>query len=114
MPDKNIVVLPAASRDIDSATDHYYEEGSEALASRWTRDVETALRHIASFAATGSPRYAAVLGIAQLRVWPVKRFPYLIFYFDRTASVDIVRVLHERRDLPATLQTAESEAGADK
>jgi toxin ParE1/3/4 len=37
-------------------------------------------------------------------MWPVRRFPYLIFYLETEDRVDVWRPLHNRRDIPASLQ----------
>jgi toxin ParE1/3/4 len=34
----------------------------------------------------------------------VKRFPHLVFYFERQDHVDVARVLHGKRDLAARLR----------
>jgi len=39
-------------------------------------------------------------------VWRLRRFPYLVFYLTHPTHVDVVRVLHEARDIPAVLQKA--------
>jgi toxin ParE1/3/4 len=36
-----------------------------------------------------------------LRSWPLTRFPYLVFYFERDDCVDVWRVLQAQRDIPA-------------
>jgi len=35
------------------------------------------------------------------------RFPHLVFYFERDDYIDVWRVLHGRRDIPAWMQAAE-------
>jgi hypothetical protein len=34
---------------------------------------------------------------------PIRRFPHLVFYFERPDWVDVVRVLHGSRDIPSAL-----------
>lgn len=53
------------------------------------------------------PRYATRTNTPGLRFWQVKRFPYLIFYVEREDHVDVWRVLHGQRDIPAWLQIEE-------
>lgn len=100
---KAAVLLPLADWDIREAIQYYRKEGGSALAKRWAKSVETAIRHIAANPGTGSLRYQSLLSIPDLRFWPVERFPYLIFYIERQTCVEIWRVLHGRRDLPAWL-----------
>ena len=39
-----------------------------------------------------------------LRFRPVGKFPYLIFYVETEADIDVWRVLHGARDIPAWMQ----------
>ncbi len=59
--------------------------------------------HIARHPGTGSLRYAHELDLAGLRFWPLRRYPYLVFYFPQPDHIDVWRVLHGARDLPAWL-----------
>jgi toxin ParE1/3/4 len=36
-----------------------------------------------------------------LRFWPLKRYPYFVFYLERETHIDVWRVLHAERDIPA-------------
>lgn len=63
--------------------------------------IEAACRHIAGHPASGSLRYSHELHLPGLRAWPVKRYPHLIFYIERQGHVDVWRVLHGHRDIPA-------------
>jgi toxin ParE1/3/4 len=104
MSGKPLVLLPQAERDIGDAMEHYQREGGATLAARWADAVEAALRYIGEHPATGSARYAAQLKLAGLRFWPVRRFPYLIFYVERAGCVDLWRILHAKRNIPAWLR----------
>ena len=63
--------------------------------------LEQAYTHISRHPASGSPRYAHELNLRGLKVWPLKRYPYLVFYMDGGEWVDVWRVLHAERDIPA-------------
>jgi toxin ParE1/3/4 len=63
--------------------------------------LERAYAHIGKHPATGSPRYAHELNIPDLRSWPLHKYPYLVFYVERVDSIDVWRVLHMKRDIPA-------------
>ena len=91
-----------ADQDVADAVDHYFNE-SPALALRFVDALEQACRHSQKRPATGSPRYAHELDIPGLRCWPLKRFPYLVFYSERSDAIEIWRVLHGRRDIPLWL-----------
>jgi toxin ParE1/3/4 len=97
---KRLLLHPRASRDLHEISQYYQDEGGtlplEALRSEVTR----ALRHISRAPGTGSPRYRPLLQVTDLRLWRLTKFPHLVFYLDRESSVHVVRVIHERRDIP--------------
>lgn len=101
MKAKAIVPREVASRDVDEAIDHYLAEGAAQAALDFIDALESAYAHIVRQPASGSPRYAHELNLPGLRSWPMTRFPYLIFYFERDDCVDVWRVLHGQRDIPA-------------
>ena len=39
-----------------------------------------------------------------LRSWPLRGYPYLVFYVERDDHVDVWRLLHAERDIPAWLR----------
>jgi len=98
---KPVVPRELANLDVDEAIGHYLSEGSEQAALGFIDALELAYVHIGRHPATGSPRYAHELDLPGLRSWPLKRFPYLVFYVERDDQVDVWRVLHGQRDIPA-------------
>ena len=103
---KGIVPREFANRDVEAAIDHYLVEASAKVALGFVDKLEKAYAHIARHPASGSPRYAHQLGLADLRFWPLGRYPYLIFYIERDEHIDVWRVLHEQRDIPAWMNEA--------
>ena len=103
MKDKPVVLRSRADEDIRDAVEYYRGEGGPDVAERFVDALEVAFGHIARHPATGSLRYAVELEISGIRCWPVKRFPYLLFYVDRDDHIDVWRVLHARQDIPAWL-----------
>jgi toxin ParE1/3/4 len=101
---KPVVLRERAQRDIDGALENYLTETGSAVALDFIDALEDARRQIGAQPATGSPRYAHELDIPGLRFRTVKRFPYLVFYVEREAEVDVWRVLHGARDIPAWMQ----------
>ena len=69
--------------------------------------LERAYRPIARHPASGSPRYAQELDVPGLRAWPLKRYPHLVFSVERDDHIDVWRVLHSQRDLPAWMREPE-------
>lgn len=86
---------------MDEAVEHYLAEGAEQAALGFIDALERACGHIGRHPATGSPRYAHELDLPGLRVWPLKRYPHLVFYVERKDRIDVWRVLHGQRDIPA-------------
>jgi toxin ParE1/3/4 len=93
-----------ATQDVRDAAAHYADGADPATARRFIDAVEQAFILIARQPGIGSPRYAVDLDLPGLRARPVEQFPYLIFYFEHTDHVDVVRILHARRHIPANLQ----------
>ena len=93
-----------ANRDIDETLGYYLNEGADAAALDFIDALEQAYAHIARHPATGSMQYAHELNLPGLRIWPMKRFPYLVFYVEHESHIDVWRVLHGKRDIPNWLQ----------
>jgi toxin ParE1/3/4 len=91
-----------ADTDVTEAIDYYLLEAPNA-ALRFVDALENAYRHIRRHPGTGSPRYAHELNLPGLRAWPLKRFPYLVFYREVPEHIEVWRVLHGQRDIPAWL-----------
>lgn len=93
-----------ATQDLRDAAAHYAGEVDPATARRFIDAVEEAFALIARQPGIGSPRYAVELDLPGLRARLVERFPYLIFYFQHTDHIDVLRILHAGRDIPTSLQ----------
>ena len=98
---QRVVPRAFANRDVEEAIDHYLVEASAKLAMGFVDELEKAYGHIARHPALGSPRYAHQLGLADMRFWSLGRYPCLVFYVEREEHIDVWRVLHEQRDIPA-------------
>jgi toxin ParE1/3/4 len=98
---KALVQRALALGDVDLAITHYLEQDTEAAALGFVDALERAYAHISKHPATGSPRYAHELSIPELRSWPLSKYPYLAFYVEQTDHIDVWRVLHMKRDIPA-------------
>lgn len=101
---KPIIPRIIAQRDVEDAVDHYLNEASEHAALGFIDALEQAYKHITRHPATGSTRYAHELDLPGLRSWPLKHYPFLIFYVEQSSHIDIWRVLHGQRDIPSWLR----------
>jgi toxin ParE1/3/4 len=99
-----------ADLDVVEALDRYLGE-SVAAAEGFVNALERAFAHIRRAPATGSPRWAHELQIPGLRSWPCGRYPHLVFYLPLPDRIEVWRVLHSKRDIPAWLSD-EGESGA--
>ena len=107
MKAKPVVPREQTRGDVEDALAHYLAEDAEAAALGFIDALERAYGHIGRHPATGSPRYAHALNLPDLRSWPLTRYPYLVFYVERSDHIDVWRVLHGRRDIPAWMQDPE-------
>ena len=104
MSAKPVVPRELARQDIDEAIAYYMSQDAEQAALGFIDELERALTHIGRHPGTGSPRYAHELDLPGLRCWPLRRYPYLIFYVERDDHVDVWRVLQGQRDIPQWMQ----------
>ncbi len=103
MKSKRPISRPQASRDVDEAIDYYLHEAGIDVALGFVDSLEKTYLHLSRYPQTGSSRYAHELDLPGLRMWPLKAYPYLIFYLEQPDHLDIWRVLHSQRDIPAWL-----------
>lgn len=104
MKAKAVVPREQANRDVDEAVAYYLGEGAAQAALGFIDALEKTYTDIARHAGTGSPRYAHELNLPGLRVWPLRHYPYLVFYVEYPDHIDIWRVLHGQRDIPSWMQ----------
>lgn len=107
---KRVVRREQADIDVEDIATYYLEEGAEAAALGFLDALDRAYAHIGRNPATGSPRYAHELNLPGLRAWPLTRYPHLVFYVERADHIEVWRVLHGQRDIPAWLSGADDAA----
>ena len=92
-----------AADDVRVATAYYLKEaGGRAVARRFAASFAAQIERIGEYPAAGSPRFAGLLGIPNLRSMPIESFPFTVFYIVSDQEVTIMRVLHNSRDIPCT------------
>ncbi|WP_424624892.1 type II toxin-antitoxin system RelE/ParE family toxin [Achromobacter marplatensis] len=101
MKGKPVIPRLQANEDIDTAIAYYSDQASEQVALGFIDALERAYSHLSRHAATGSSKYAHELDLPGLQSWPLTRYPYLIFYVDCPSHIDVWRVLHQQRNIPA-------------
>lgn len=105
---KPVVPRDLARRDVEEAIEHYLGEAGDQVALGFVDALERAYRHIGRHAPSGSSRYAVDLRLAGLRAWPLRGFAHVVFYVETTEYIDVWRVLHGARDIPAWMQETHS------
>jgi toxin ParE1/3/4 len=98
-----LVLRERADSDIAQAVEYYLADSADA-ALGFLASLERAFGLIAQSPAAGSTRYATLLDIPGLRFRVCMRYPYLVFYLEQIEHIDVWRVLHAQRDLPAHLE----------
>ena len=101
---KAVVPRERAKRDAEEAIDYYLGENAPDAALGFVDALERAYSHIGRHPGSGSSRYAHELNLPGLRFWPLQKYPHLIFYAERSDHVDVWRILHGHRDIPAWMQ----------
>ncbi len=91
----------AAEQDIAEAVDHHRDEGGPEVALDFVDALEATIADLYDHPLIGTLRFAFELDIPDLRSWPLQRFPYVVFSMPDDDRIDIWRVLHARRDIPA-------------
>lgn len=104
MKAKPVIPREQANRDVDEAVAHYLNEAGESVAVGFIDALEKAYGHIGRNPTTGSPRYAHELNLPGLLAWPLTRYPHLVFCVEHSDHIDVWRVLHCQRDIPAWMQ----------
>ncbi len=108
MKSKPVIPREQANRDVHEAIAYYLGEATESVALAFVDALENAYTQIGRRPAAGSPRYAHELNLPGLRSWPLKRYPYLIFYVECAEHIDIWRVLHGKRDIAEWMRQPET------
>jgi toxin ParE1/3/4 len=98
-PDRVAVWALAAQQDVDDIWDYYALNVSEEAAGRLVREIEAAAERVARLPLTGSPRQRLLPGLRCVRAPP-----YLVFYRIVAGAIEVIRVLHERRDLDVAFE----------
>lgn len=104
MTHKLVVPRELANRDVDDTIAWYLSEGTEQAALDFIAALEKAYGHIGRHPASGSSWYAHELNLPGLHSWPLAKYPHLVFYVVNANHVDVWRVLHGERDIPAWMK----------
>lgn len=103
MARKTVVHRRKAENDIDSAITYYLTEAGTEVAFEFVAQLENLIDLISKHPAIGSAYYANALQIDGLRHLPFKKFPYVVFYVEYERHIEVIRILHQKTDIPSWL-----------
>ena len=96
---------PRAEEDLVEGARYYAQQGGAALGERVFEAALGALKTIQRMPGLGSPRLGQLCEVPGLRSWRVTDFPLQWFYFETEGSLDVVRLLGDREDILAILDS---------
>jgi toxin ParE1/3/4 len=96
MPSASLPVVrsPEADEDLIEIWAYLAHEASDRVADNQLRDIEKACSTLKNWPYSGRKRDELLPGLRSIPV-----HPYIVFYRVREDAVEIVRVLHGRRDI---------------
>ncbi len=89
----NIVVHPEAEVDIEDAADYTIEQGGRDQAPRYVGDIPNVIDRLAINGLRYPEEWEAYPGLRRMRSGH-----HFIFFLIEDEKIDVVRVMHERRD----------------
>ena len=89
-----VVWSPRANRDLQDIWRHFARAATREIADRLLRDIAATAHRVSERPLIGRPREELLVGLRSIRV-----APYTVFYRVADRRIEIVRVLHERRNL---------------
>jgi len=88
-----------AERDVEECFVYIGKESLDA-GVRFLVAAEESFEFLAKMPHIGSPREFRSTRLRNIRMWPVKGFEdYLIFYRPTDEGIEVLRVLHSKRDI---------------
>jgi toxin ParE1/3/4 len=93
---RRVIWAPKARRDLLNVWDYYERVASEEIADKLLREIDQAAMRLADDALRWKARDEVLPGLRSVLV-----NPYTIFYRVNDEQVEIVRVLHGRRNFAA-------------
>jgi toxin ParE1/3/4 len=103
----HIRLRPAAERDIEELADYLAAQASLATGLRYRDAVRQTLLLLAEQPELGARFRASNPRLQEVRFWPVRGFAeHVLFYRFIEGSIEVLRVLHGKRDLDAILKNA--------
>ncbi|MBU1722867.1 MAG: type II toxin-antitoxin system RelE/ParE family toxin [Gammaproteobacteria bacterium] len=104
-------IRPQAESDIDEIIT-WLLENNPAEATRFVMELRDTFELLAENPLIGATRQYRLPALRGIRMFPLKKYSaYLIFYLNSQDTLEIVRVLHGRRDLQGLFNDSDESAG---
>lgn len=105
-----LFIQSSAEQDILRQIEWYSEQGLPDVARRFGIAVRFSVEALLKAPFAGSSRSTSNPQLADLRTWPVAGFDaFRVYYIARADDVQIVRILHGRRDVDAIVEEQDVE-----
>ena len=80
----------------------YIAQDSIQAAERFLEATENAFHFLAESPGAGARRTFKDPDLSDIRMWPIRGFDkHLVFYREDPSGIEVIRVLHAARDIPA-------------
>lgn len=99
---RRLIWAPSAEQDLHEIWRYFARVASEHIADKLLRDIAQTAGRLGDRPYIGRSRDEVLPGLRS-----VLAHPYAVFYRVNNENVEIVRVLHERRDFPSALKNQE-------
>jgi toxin ParE1/3/4 len=98
-----VEIRPRAIRDLADIAAYLAEESAnDALACRFLDAAESSFKQLAALPEIGMKRKYRHPLLSDVRMWRITGFnSYLIFYHPTMKGIEVIRVLHAKRDIDA-------------
>jgi toxin ParE1/3/4 len=93
---RSLIWSPEAEQDLFDISSYLTTEASATTADKYLRKIGRACERVRSRPLTGRARGEVMPGLRSVLV-----HPYVVIYRVTASSVDVIRVLHQRRDVDA-------------
>jgi toxin ParE1/3/4 len=100
---KRLVWAPKAKQDLRNIWDYFARVASADIADKILHEIDQRAAHLSARPYLGRPRDEIMPGLRGVLVQP-----HTVFYRVTDTAVEILRILHERRDFTAVLRKDES------
>ena len=112
MTSKPVVPRTAARGNVEKAIEDHLAKAGPEVTLAFVDTLERTCAAIGEMPGIGSPRCAHELNLPGLRSWRIQGYPSLAFYAEAETSIDVWRVLHTKRDVPAWREGEDPAASA--